>query len=251
MESYEESYLISSRFTLDSRIGGIGGLVESSADLWRWSPITMDPLWLFNIFGIPAVSRIPEDSRIPVDSRIADSRIPDSCWSRDLTFLTNLLSFVLSTSGVPSHRNEGLSVVVSSPEKNHNKYVSLLHCSPHSFTKLSSKNFQGTVAASMYFWSVSWSTNCLVYFSFFLVNQRKICPVSDLFCSLSWIFCPVFFENVVLVSLLADQLSGQDWTKNSREWTKKICYWTNFSLVDQQKNCPVSGNLWSVSESFC
>ena len=61
----------------------------------------------------------------------------------------------------------------------------------------------------MWFWSVSWSTNCPVYFSFFLVDQRKICPVSDLFCSLSWIFCPVFFENVVLVSLLADQLSGQ------------------------------------------
>jgi len=62
---------------------------------------------------------------------------------------------------------------------------------------------------SMWFWSVSWSTNCPVYFSFFLVDQRKICPVSDLFCSISWIFCPVFFENVVLVSLLADQLSGQ------------------------------------------
>ena len=26
-------------------------------------------------------------------------------------------------------------------------------------------------AASMYFWSVSWSTNCPVYFSFFLVDQ--------------------------------------------------------------------------------
>ena len=46
----------------------------------------------------------------------------------------------------------------------------------------------------MWFWSVSWSTNCPVYFSFFLVDQKKICPVSDLFCSLSWIFCPVFFK---------------------------------------------------------
>ena len=69
--------------------------------------------------------------------------------------------------------------------------------------------FLSTKVSSMWFWSVSWSTNCPVYFSFFLVDQRKICPVSDLFCSLSWIFCPVFFENVVLVSLLADQLSGQ------------------------------------------
>ena len=56
-------------------------------------------------------------------------------------------------------------------------------------------------AESMYFWS-SWSTNCLVYFSFFLVDQRKICPVSDLFCSLSRIFCPVFSGvHVLLVSL--------------------------------------------------
>ena len=70
-------------------------------------------------------------------------------------------------------------------------------------------NFSIYLVPSMWFWSVSWSTNCPVYFSFFLVDQRKICPVSDLFCSISWIFCQVFFENVVLVSLLADQLSGQ------------------------------------------
>jgi hypothetical protein len=37
-------------------------------------------------------------------------------------------------------------------------------------------------------------TNCLVYFSFFWSTKKKICPVSDLFCSLSWIFCPVFFK---------------------------------------------------------
>ena len=46
----------------------------------------------------------------------------------------------------------------------------------------------------MWFWSVSWSTNCSVYFSFFLVDQKNFCPVSDLFCSLSWIYCPVFFK---------------------------------------------------------
>ena len=40
----------------------------------------------------------------------------------------------------------------------------------------------------MWFWSVSWPTNCLVNFSFF----------------------------------------EKDWTKNSREWTKKIWDWTNF-----------------------
>ena len=46
----------------------------------------------------------------------------------------------------------------------------------------------------MWFWSVSWSTNCPVYFSFFLVNQRKICPVSDLFCSLCWSFVLPFLK---------------------------------------------------------
>ena len=31
----------------------------------------------------------------------------------------------------------------------------------------------------MYFWSVSWSTNCPVYFSFFLVDQKKKCQGSE------------------------------------------------------------------------
>ena len=63
---------------------------------------------------------------------------------------------------------------------------------------------------SMWFWSVSWSTNCPVYFSLFLVNQKKICPVSDLFCSLSWIFCPVFTKKWEI-----------DWTIGwPRDWPK-------------------------------
>ena len=94
---------------------------------------------------------------------------------------------------------------------------------------------------SMWFWSVSWSTNCPVYFSIFLVDQKKfvhsqIFFVHSLeffvqsflkmwFWSVSWLTnCPVnfsFFE--------------KDWTKNSREWTKKIWDWTNFFLVNQKK----------------
>ena len=35
-------------------------------------------------------------------------------------------------------------------------------------------NQLSSLAASMYFWSVSWSTNCPVYFSFFLVDQKWI-----------------------------------------------------------------------------
>ena len=47
----------------------------------------------------------------------------------------------------------------------------------------------------MWFWSVSWPTNCPVNFLFF----------------------------------------KKDWTINSREWTKKIWDWTNFFLVHQKK----------------
>ena len=41
---------------------------------------------------------------------------------------------------------------------------------------------------SMWFWSVSWSTNCPVYFSLFLVDQKKICSVSGNFWSVSEFF---------------------------------------------------------------
>ena len=72
-----KSYLISSLLTLESLTGGIGGLSE-------WSLI--DFCLLKALF---------------------------SAWSNDLTFLTNLLSLLLSTRGVPSQRNEGLSVISS------------------------------------------------------------------------------------------------------------------------------------------
>ena len=51
----------------------------------------------------------------------------------------------------------------------------------------------------MWFWSVSWSTNCPVYFSLFFGR-----PKQNLF-SLREFLSPV---HVVLVSLLVDQLSG-------------------------------------------
>ena len=40
----------------------------------------------------------------------------------------------------------------------------------------------------MWFWSVSWSTNCPVYFSLFLVDQKKICSVSGNLWSVSEFF---------------------------------------------------------------
>ena len=54
------------------------------------------------------------------------------------------------------------------------------------------------IVSSMWFWSVSWQTNCPVYFSLFLVDPKKICSVSGN-------FSPV---HVVLVILLVHQLSG-------------------------------------------
>ena len=36
-----------------------------------------------------------------------------------------------------------------------------------------------TIVASMYFWSVSWLTNCPVYFSFVFGRPKKDCPVSE------------------------------------------------------------------------
>ena len=69
---------------------------------------------------------------------------------------------------------------------------------------------------SMWFWSVSWSTNCPVFFSFFWSTKKKLSSL-----------------RVNLVSL---------W------WTKKVWDWTIFSLADPKEKCPVSGNFWSVSD---
>ena len=55
-----------------------------------------------------------------------------------------------------------------------------------------------SIVPSMWFWSVSWSTNCPVYFSIFLVDQnkivqsqrldKKIWTVSDFFLVSLWFF---------------------------------------------------------------
>ena len=66
-----KSHLISSRLTLDSLLGGLGGFsaLFSSAEACL---------------------------------------VTTTGWSNDLTFLTNLLSLFLSTRGVPSQRKAGL-----------------------------------------------------------------------------------------------------------------------------------------------
>ena len=37
------------------------------------------------------------------------------------------------------------------------------------------------IVPSMWFWSVSWSTNCPVFFSFFLVDQKKFVQPQGIF----------------------------------------------------------------------
>ena len=37
------------------------------------------------------------------------------------------------------------------------------------------------IVSSMWFWSISWSTNCPVYFSLFLVNQKKFVQSQGIF----------------------------------------------------------------------
>ena len=79
----------------------------------------------------------------------------------------------------------------------------------------------------MWFWSVSWSTNCPVYFSFFLVDQKKIVqsqrPDKKILGSL-WIF--------------SVSLSIKGWTK---KWETDQIFFVrslrldNFVVVDQKK----------------
>ena len=41
-----------------------------------------------------------------------------------------------------------------------------------------------SIVPSMWFWSVSWSTNCPVYFSLFLVDQKKLFSLREFLVSL-------------------------------------------------------------------
>ena len=47
--------------------------------------------------------------------------------------------------------------------------------------RLTKTTWTGLVVPSMWFWSDSWSTNCPVFFSFFLVNQKKFVQSQGIF----------------------------------------------------------------------
>ena len=91
-----------------------------------------------------------------------------------------------------------------------------------------------TIVPSMWFWSVSWSTNCPVFFSFFLVDQKKNCPVSGNFWSVSGNFWYTKKKFGQPKKILVHQ--KEIWsTKNSQRLTKNSLRLDNFFLVDQKK----------------
>ena len=86
----------------------------------------------------------------------------------------------------------------------------------------------------MWFWSVSWSTNCPVYFSLFLVDQKKICSVSENFWSASDFFGPPSFFLVYQNFFLVYQ-KIRAWPKKIQRLTKNSLRLNKFFLVDQKK----------------
>ena len=93
----------------------------------------------------------------------------------------------------------------------------------------------------MWFWSVSWSTNCPVFFSFFLVNQKKFVQSQGIFGQ-SLIFfgkALIFFFSLVwkLVTLWYQRVTKLQTrlTKKNQRLTKNSLRLDNFFLVDQKK----------------
>ena len=111
-------------------------------------------------------------------------------------------------------------------------------------TKFFGTNFWGTSygvtklfwtkVPSMWFWSVSWSTNCPVFFSFFLFDQKKIVQSQGIFGQSLRIFGrPNFFQayqNFFWSTKFFFWL-----TKNSQRLTKNSLRLDNLFLVDQKK----------------
>ena len=93
----------------------------------------------------------------------------------------------------------------------------------------------------MWFWSVSWSINCPVFFSFFLVNQKKFVQSQGIFGQ-SLIFfgkALIFFFSLVwkLVTLWYQRVTKLQTrlTKKNQRLTKNSLRLDNFFLVNQKK----------------
>ena len=80
----------------------------------------------------------------------------------------------------------------------------------------------------MWFWSVSWSTNCPVYFSFFLVDQKNFVQSQIFFVHSLEFFVQSFSKN----EKLTGQLVGQETDQNHMD----VPRWVNFCFADQKKD---------------
>ena len=87
---------------------------------------------------------------------------------------------------------------------------------------------------SMWFWSVYWSTNCLVFFLFFLVNHKKIVQFQGIFGQSLGIFGRPK-KNLVDQKKFWYTKKKFGRPKIPRDWPKIPWDWTNFFLVDQKK----------------
>ena len=85
----------------------------------------------------------------------------------------------------------------------------------------------------MWFWSVSWPTNCPVNFSFFLVGLKKLTRLRDQTIFLSTLL--IFLSSL---DIREWPIFKKDWTWNSRVDKKR----DNFLLADQ-KNEKLTGQL--------
>ena len=93
----------------------------------------------------------------------------------------------------------------------------------------------------MWFWSVSWLTNCPVFFSLFLVDQKKNCPVSGNFWSVSGNFWYTKKKFGQPKKILVHQ--KEIWsTKNSQRLTKNSLRLDNF-FWSTKKNEKKTGQL--------
>ena len=98
-----------------------------------------------------------------------------------------------------------------------------------------------TLVPFMWFWSVSWSTNCPVFFSFFLVDQKKIVQSQGIFGQSLGIFGrPNFF--LVYQNFSFSIPKNQSLTKKKSETdqkfpeTEQIFFWSTKKVRNRPDN---------------
>ena len=123
----------------------------------------------------------------------AESCISESPWGPQTSFLMSPVHVVLVS--LLLHQLSSLFLIFfGRPKKN---------CPVSGNFWSISGNFWYTKVPSMWFWSVSWSTKCSVYFSLFSVDQKKIVQSQGIFGQALIIFGPpsflLVYQNFFLV----------------------------------------------------